>query len=338
MGEAPDDAPKTGSPALTPILTLSETRRLVGVVLPVYFKPEVPEPTIRGLLDRVLVDSEAFCRPENLLAVVDRGTLAEQVLRTYPGLRIQILPRNRAKAGAIAAGLRELLVGSDAEILITRDGDADHNPEDIPRLASRLLEIRKAVGDRPAAVMGARISLEKPMGWVREQWELLTNRILVEMTAYRLAQLGTVLDRRYWAGLPPDIQSGYRAYCRRAAELTVRCLDEVPEQRDILTFSCEFVPFTEILVADGCFGQVLRSTLVEQPVTSYGSVDYAVTYGRLLRFMADRYGVPARILARIAENYLGEISLLYCDQRSELGRFAVEVGVNPSRFRNAGFV
>ncbi len=334
MAELPRPGPQ---PNLAPILTLEETRRRVGIVLPVYFKPQVPESTIRALLARVLADSEVFCRPENLLVVVDRDTAADRILREVPDLRIHRLERNRAKAGAVAAGLHGLLEGSEAEILITRDGDTDHNLEDIPRLASRLVEVQEAAGS-PAAVMGARISLAKPMGWVREQWELLTNGILLDMVSFRLAQRGRVMDRRFWAGLPADIQSGYRAYDRQAAALCAACLHDLPDDRDLLTFSCEFVPFVEILVQGGCFGQVLRSTLVEQPVTSYGDVQFEVTYARLLGYLAQRYGIAPEVLAAMAENHVADSDLLYSDLRGRLDRFLSLLGVEPDGFRTTGFV
>jgi hypothetical protein len=337
MAEAVGLGPGPARSPLSPILTLDQTRELVGVVLPVYFKPEVPETTIRALLDRVLADSEVFCRPENLLVVVDRDTPADRILSEMPNLRVHRLPRNRAKAGAIAAGLETLLACSKAEILITRDGDTDHNPEDIPRLASRLIEVRETAGG-PAGVMGARISLAKPMGWLREQWELLTNGILLEMAAFRLATMGRVMDRRFWAGVPADIQSGYRAYDREAAALCAACLDQLPDDRELLTFACEFVPFLEILTKGGCFGQVLRSTLVEQPVTSYGDVDYAATYGRLLDYLACRYDIPPAVLAAIAGNHVADCALMYSDLRGALYRFLGLLGVDPGRVRTTGFV
>lgn len=334
MAKAETEAPARDR--ITPLLTLAECRRQTGVVVPFFFRPSVPESMIRTLVDRVLTDSGIYCDPSNLVTVVDRGSVVERVLEEYPGLRVHVLPRNRAKAGAVAAGLRALLETTGAQALVTRDGDADHSLEDLPRLVSRLQEMREADGEGPAFVMGGRISLEKPMGWVRDQWELLTNRILTDLTAFRLAQSGRVIDRRFWGGSPPDIQSGYRAYSRQGAELAVKCLDEVPEDRKILTFACEFVPFTEILAAGGQAGQVLRSTLVEQPVSSYATTDYASAYGHLLVYMAERFGVSREILARITSNYAGDLSLQYTDYRADLQRFLDLVGTGP--VRGPGFV
>jgi hypothetical protein len=300
------------------LLPVGRMRDLLAVVIPVHFVASVREQQVRNILGGLLEETNLFCRRERLLTVVDQGTTAERVLGEVSGLRVHRLRRNRGKAGAVAAGLAELLATSDARFFATRDCDGDHAQEDLSRLVSLAAHVERVAGNSKVAVMGARPSLEKPMGWVRDQWEQVTNAVLVDLVQYVLARTGRVLDRRFWNGWKPDIQSGYRVYSREAAELVRDVLAGLPEDPDILTFACEFIPFADLAVGAGVTAQAQRFTLVEQPVSSYGDVNFGRVYGRLLAFAGDRYGVPNTIVRSFLDNRLVETSLFFSDLRREL--------------------
>ncbi|MFZ0430386.1 MAG: glycosyltransferase [Acidobacteriota bacterium] len=300
------------------LLSVGRTRDLSAVVIPVHFAPSVPEGQVREILESLLGEAAVYCRPEHLLTVVDRGTAAERVLAGFPGLRIHRLERNKGKAGAVAAGLSDLLATSDARYLVTRDCDGDHAQEDLPRLISLAAFVEGVTGCPVVSVMGARPSLEKPMGWLRDQWERLTNSVLLDALDYALARQGRVLDRRFWSGAAPDIQSGYRVYSRPAAARTAESLESLPDDPDVWTFACEFVPFADLVMAGGVFAQLQRLTQVEQPVTSYGGVDLPRVYGRLLAFVGDRLEIPREILRQCFDNHLIGTSLFFTDSRGAL--------------------
>ena len=173
------------------MLSVSEAREKLAVVVPVYFEPSVGKETILPILQNVFKDSELFCRPECLVAVVDRDSKAEELLQSsangpLPGLRVHQLQKNRAKAGAIREGLQVLLDTTRAEYFVTRDCDGDHILEDIPRMVSLAEDVRLQTGREVVTVMGVRPSLEKPMSWARQEWELLTNLILLELSSFLL--------------------------------------------------------------------------------------------------------------------------------------------------------
>jgi hypothetical protein len=302
------------------LLSASRTRDLLAVAVPVYFPPSVPRRTIEILLSGLLEDSDLFCRRDRLLTVVDGDTAAEEVLGRFEGLRIHRLERNRGKAGAVRVALRRLLDTTDAPFIATRDCDGDHAQEDLPRLVGVALEMGRATGRDLVTAIGSRPSLSKPMGWLRARWERLTNRVLLDLLDFASALRSRVVDRRFWSADEPDIQSGYRVYSRRAAERVVASLGRVPEDRDLLTFACEFVPFADLTMAEGVFGQVRRQTLVEQPVTSYGGVDLATVYAKLLLFVAQEYGLSSGTLLRFFDNRLATSPLLFTDHRGELLR------------------
>ena len=62
------------------MLSVSEAREPLALVVPAYYAPTVSYKTIRQILEAVFRDSEVFCRRERLLAVVDRKTKAEEGL------------------------------------------------------------------------------------------------------------------------------------------------------------------------------------------------------------------------------------------------------------------
>jgi len=308
------------------MLKTKEIQDRTAVVIPIYFSPDVPRETICSILEGTFSDQFHYCRSDRVVAVVDRGMEAESVLKgasskaPYFGVPIVILEKNRAKTGAVAKGLQYLLEETDAEFFVTRDCDGDHVVEDIPRMVTMAAELRCILDTKLIGVMGGRPSLEKPMGWVREEWETLTNRILVDFLKYRMAGLRMVPDERFWSGGSPDIQSGYRVYTRAAARLAVECLEALPEDRSILSLACEFVTFAEIVRRGGVFGQVQRLTLVEQPVSSFSQLDFANDYGSLLSFIADRLEIPREIQLQIFDNHLPESSLFFSEHRSDFLR------------------
>lgn len=306
--------------------SVSQIRDRIGLVVPTYFQPSVPEDQIRTILEEVFRDQHLFCHPSRTVVVVDRDTSAEKLFKTASsgsplyGWRLHSLDQNRAKAGAVEEGLSVLLDSTDAEFFATRDCDGDHLIEDLPRLVNMAVSVSEKTGNTRVGVMGARLSLEKPMGWLREEWEILTNRVLLDLIRFKLAQTGRLIDERFWSGTDADIQSGYRVYSREAARLTVDALENLPEDRTLWTFSCEFVPFAELLLAGGVFGQVQRLTLVEQPVSSYSGVDFAHVYGRLLRFLADRMRVDSGIILSIFDNHAFDASILFADWKEDVLR------------------
>lgn len=306
------------------MLSINQARELTAVVVPVYFQPTVSRETITLILESTFADHELFCLPENLLVVVDGGTKAEAVLRKANSgspiydLPLYVLEKNRGKAGAIRAGLDEILKRTQSPYVVTRDCDGDHAIEDIPRMISMAEDIRSDTGSTLISIFGVRPSLEKPMGWFRQEWEGFINRILEDLTDFLAAKTDAVVDKRYWNGYELDAQSGYRVYSRQAARLSVDLLAQLPEDPDVFVFACELVPFIELTLRGGLIGQVQRMTLVEQPVSSFEGVDLPRSYGTLLRYLCEIYRVPADTLLRIFDNHLLTTSLYFSEFRENI--------------------
>ena len=306
------------------MLSIAQARELTAVVVPVYFQPTVNRETITLILESTFADHELFCLPEKLLVVVDEGTKAKAVLREARSgsplydLPLYVLDKNRGKAGAIQAGLDEILKRTQAPYVVTRDCDGDHAIEDIPRMISMAEDIRSDTGSTLISIFGVRPSLEKPMGWFRQEWEGFINRILEDWSDFLAAKTDTVVDKRYWNGYELDAQSGYRVYSRQAARLSADLLAQLPGDPDVFVFACELVPFIELILRGGLIGQVQRMTLIEQPVSSFEGVDLSRSYGMLLRYLCKNYRAPTDSLLRIFDNHLLTTSLYFSEFREKL--------------------
>ena len=294
-----------------------------AILVPVHFPADVDERVIRDTLEGTLKGQDAFCPPGQTLLVVDRGTAAERVLESaesgspLAGLPICRLPCNRGKTEAVRAGLSLLLESSTAPLFITRDCDGDHAVEDLARLL-RMAQDAFQGDSQPLSVFGARLSWEKPMGWLRQEWERLSNRVLLDMTEYLAARQGSVLDRRFWGGLELDVQSGYRLYNRLAARLAVESLSGLPDDAEVYSLACEMLPFVELSLKGGRLAQVQTLTRLGQPFSSYSGLTWPRHYGRLLAYAAQRYGVQAEILLKIFDNHLTECPLYWSAHRQEV--------------------
>jgi len=121
----------------------------------------------------------------------DTATIAEHV-----GAVVLRHEKNQGK-GAALRDCFEYAKQSGADVLVTIDGDGQHDPSDIPMLVDALVEKRADV------VIGSRLS--KPAEMPRIRW--LGGRALDHATGIRVGDKLT------------DSQSGFRAYSRRAIEV-----------------------------------------------------------------------------------------------------------------------
>jgi len=103
-------------------------------------------------------------------------------------------PRNRGKGAALRAGIREA-TARGASVLVTIDADAQHPPEEIPRLLKPILE------GRADLVLGAR---------KRDHLMPISRRLTNWLSATLASRIGGQPVR--------DAQTGFRAFTREVAE------------------------------------------------------------------------------------------------------------------------
>jgi glycosyltransferase involved in cell wall biosynthesis len=110
---------------------------MISVVIPIHNE----EPALLPLYDRLTRVLEAVQRQYEVLFVDDASTdrsfeLLANLAETDPRLKVIRLRRNFGQTAALAAGFDE----AQGEIIISLDGDLQHEPEDIPALLAKIDE------------------------------------------------------------------------------------------------------------------------------------------------------------------------------------------------------
>lgn len=110
---------------------------MLSIVIPIHNE----EPAILPLYDRLTVVMEQIQRPYEIIFVDDASTdksfdLLANLVETDARLKVIRLRRNFGQTAALAAGFDE----AAGTIIISLDGDLQHEPEDIPLLLAKIDE------------------------------------------------------------------------------------------------------------------------------------------------------------------------------------------------------
>jgi glycosyltransferase involved in cell wall biosynthesis len=108
---------------------------MLSIVIPIHNE----EPAILPLYDRLTAVLEAIHRPYEILFVDDASTdrsfdLLANLVETDNHLKVLRLRRNFGQTAALAAGFDE----AQGDVIISLDGDLQHDPEDIPLLLEKI--------------------------------------------------------------------------------------------------------------------------------------------------------------------------------------------------------
>ena len=165
-----------------------ETRGVrIGVVIPVYNESQV----IADVIDEVNGCGSYF------IIVVDDGS-NDNTFETVKGKNVLALRHrlNRGKGAAVKTGITAANK-MRMDVVVTLDGDGQHDPEDIPRLIEPILKGEVDV------VLGSRMTDSTGMPAIK----VIANTI------------GNVITWLFYGILVTDSQSGFRAYSRYAARI-----------------------------------------------------------------------------------------------------------------------
>jgi glycosyltransferase involved in cell wall biosynthesis len=110
---------------------------MLSIVIPIHNE----EPSILRLYDRLTAVLERLQRPFEILFVDDASTdrsfdLLANLVETDPRLKVIRLRRNFGQTAALSAGFDE----AQGSIVVSLDGDLQHDPEDIPALLAKIEE------------------------------------------------------------------------------------------------------------------------------------------------------------------------------------------------------
>src|SRR6202165_1947193 len=110
---------------------------MLSIVIPIHNE----EPSILRLYDRLTAVLEKLQKPFEILFVDDASTdrsfdLLANLVETDPRLKVIRLRRNFGQTAALSAGFDE----AQGSIVVSLDGDLQHDPEDIPALLAKIEE------------------------------------------------------------------------------------------------------------------------------------------------------------------------------------------------------
>jgi len=302
--------------------------RRLGMVIPVWFPPEVENRHIESNLLLSLSGWERYFRANAIVLSVDGCPAAVKVVESLlrdpgsglpPGCRVVKSEENRGKGHAVALGLRSLLDDTSLDFFAVRDADGDHLLTDLETLYRLGLQVQSETTSE-VVIIGRRNSLHAPLGLARAEFELWVDRCLLEALQFGLARAGRVFDRRFCSvyGDAPDFQSGYKLYSRGAAELMAKVvLASGGEWREVFWRGSEIVPLVEAVLAGAVVGEVNRMTLGTQPVSGFSGIYRPRFYGGILAWAFRRLGVEPGQAELIMDNHLAGLKVYWAPEGRE---------------------
>src|SRR6478609_8853931 len=110
---------------------------MISIVIPIHNE----EPAILPLYDRLTTVLETIQRPYEILFIDDASTdrsfeLLANLVETDHRLKVIRLRRNFGQTAALSAGFDE----AQGQVIVSLDGDLQHEPEDIPALLQKIDE------------------------------------------------------------------------------------------------------------------------------------------------------------------------------------------------------
>jgi hypothetical protein len=272
-------------------------RERTGVVIPVYF----PAGQDQRLAVALLADTVAAClsqlsEPAHLCLSVDganHGREPALELAGRFGVQCVVVPDNRGKLHALRHGAARLVGDLELDYLVTVDMDGDHFANELVSLVRAAEFARHRGGLEEVLVIGSRVTKHRPMGFLRGELEELADRVLLDALAYDAAMHGRPLRLELATAVEeyPDFHSGYKLFTRAAAAAVFLAEPRLCGATEDAYYrhGCEAVMTVEALQAGAHLALVRRSTLNEQPVSSFGQLHRA-------RLVADKMIWPCRRL------------------------------------------
>lgn len=110
---------------------------MLSIVIPIHNE----EPAILPLYDRLIAVLESLNKPFEIIFIDDASTdrsfeLLANLVETDPRMKVIRLRRNFGQTAALSAGFDE----AQGNVIISLDGDLQHEPEDIPALLAKIDE------------------------------------------------------------------------------------------------------------------------------------------------------------------------------------------------------
>ena len=296
----------------TPLLA-----KQTGIVIPVY----LPTGEDRALGAAFLRDTVRSCLdqiedPATLCLSVDGAAGGAEVageLADEFGLATVIEQRNRGKLSALRSGARALLEQHSLRYVAALDCDADHFPNELLNFVRCAEYVRRRAGVAEILVLGRRISRHRPMGFLRGELEELADRVLLDALTFRAAVDDHPLRLECVTSFDefPDFHSGYKLF---SVEIARRVFLSEPQLAGVdedayFKHACEAVMTVEAMAAGGYLAVVNRSTMNEQPVSTFGRLDRSRLVADKIIWPCKRLDIPWTFVDQWLRNHIPRLML-----------------------------
>ena len=292
-------------------------RHHTGVVIPVFMPPDVDRELSRSLLaDTVQGYANQLADPAALCLSVDgedRGEdVVEELARRY-GVAWCCAPRNRGKLQAVRHGIAHLFDNPDLTYLAVVDSDGDHFANELANLVRGADYAHAQLYVEDVMVLGRRPSRHRPLGFLRGELEELADRVLLDALAYDAAISGQPLRLECATALEefPDFHSGFKLFSRGAAEATFMRPAQLCGATEDAYFrhGCEAVMTVEAMLGGAYLVLVNRSTLNEQPISTFGLLDRERMVADKIIWPCKRLGIPPAFVDQWLRNHMPRLLL-----------------------------
>lgn len=296
---------------------MEQARKGTGVVIPVCFPHDMPSDAAAALLMStardflgVVAGPAAVC-----LSIDGPGPGVAAGRRAGGELGVQVIEseRNRGKFRAVQTGMARLLDDEDLHYLAVVDQDGDHFASELANVVRAARHVESCESAERVMVLGRRISRHRPLGFLRGELEELADRMLLDALRYDAALCGRPLRMQFATTLDefPDFHSGYKLFTRATAvdvfltdPPTAGLAEECWSRHAV-----EAVITVEAMKAGAHLAAVNRSTLDEQPTSTFGLLDLRRLVADKIIWPCKRLDVPPQFVEQWMHNHLPRLLL-----------------------------
>ncbi len=308
----------------------TDMNKKTGIVIPVY----LPDQIDRSLGEKLLEANVDLCcsqvaDPSTVCLSVDgedNGADVAERLGEKCSVSTCVLAENGGKLRAVTAGMLQLLKRDDLSYLAVVDMDGDHFANELLNFVRFAGHIEDELGTDRVLVLGRRISRHRPLGFLRGELEELAERILLDALSYRSVVTGRPLHLEYVTTLDEylDVHSGYKLFSRTTARDVFTNAPQLAGATEdgYYRHACEAVMAVEAVEHGACLGSVTRTTINEQPITTFGLMDLSQLSANLIIWPCKRLEIPPAFVKQWMANHLPRLKLqtLLPEGRDELKR------------------
>jgi len=325
--------------------SLDALRSATGVIIPVFLPDKVDGIVARGLLrDTALALQREVADPSAICLSVDGpgpGVAAAEEIAEESGAQVARSETNRGKLSAARNGAARLLETKGLRYFAIVDQDGDHFPNELLNFVRMARHVEASAGADEVMVLGRRISRHRPMGYLRGELEELADRMLLDALRYDAAVSGNPLRLSFATALDefPDFHSGYKLFTRTTAERVFLAEPDFAGTSEDCYYrhAVEAVIAVEAIKSGAILAVVNRSTLNEQPVSTFALLDRRRMVADKIAWPCKRLGAPPEFVDQWMRNHiprlqLGTLAPEGKDELIEIYRLVAEAfGIRPDR-------